>query len=182
MKRIMTALFAVLLCVSMPLCAAAAENETENIFRIASLADWAAFAENCRLDAWSARKRVFLECDLDFTGRTLTSVPIFSGHFDGGGHVISGISLTGTGSGAGAFSSGGRRGCDYPPDGQRRDFAFWQQKYLRRHCRAKRGRPVVLQLFRDGRRRRPDRRDRRRQRKDRIDRKLHGQRRDSRYA
>ncbi len=103
MKRIMTALFAVLLCVSMPLCAAAAENETENIFRIASLADWAAFAENCRLDAWSARKRVFLECDLDFTGRTLTSVPIFSGHFDGGGHVISGISLTGTGSEQGLF-------------------------------------------------------------------------------
>lgn len=68
---------------------------------ISSLSDWQSFAENCTLDSWSRDRTVILDCDLELTGTEI--VPTFGGVFDGKGHTISGLSLTGSGSQQGLF-------------------------------------------------------------------------------
>ena len=65
---------------------------------IASAQEFAAFAERCRLDSYSLGLSVQLECDIDLSGIQWEGVPVFCGSFDGGGHTISGLSVTGDGS------------------------------------------------------------------------------------
>lgn len=88
--------------------AAAESGET---VLLAGKSDFLAFAKACTLDTWSQDKTVRLTCDLDFSGEKFIPVPIFGGVFDGGGHTISGITITGDGSQIGVFrriSAGGR--------------------------------------------------------------------------
>lgn len=59
-------------------------------------------AKACTFDAWSRDKRVLLEADLDLTDMELT-IPVFSGIFDGQGHVIKGLVIRREGSHVGLF-------------------------------------------------------------------------------
>lgn len=60
-------------------------------------------AENCRLDSYSKNLVVSLEADLDLEGKEFTGIPIFCGRFEGNGHTIRGLNLTGEGSQQGFF-------------------------------------------------------------------------------
>lgn len=81
----------------------AAPEETETILTIKNQKDFLAFAENCRLDSYSTDLRVCLETDLDLSGTEFEAIPIFCGTFEGGGHTITGLTLSGEGSVQGLF-------------------------------------------------------------------------------
>lgn len=103
MKRIRKAgalLLALLLLLSTAVPAMAAE--TAAIF-IQTAGDLTALAKSCSLDVWSQGKTVVLTADIDLTGVDVVPIPTFGGTFDGGGHTISGLSLTGSGSAQGLF-------------------------------------------------------------------------------
>ena len=67
--------------------------EFENI-EIHTVEDFLTFAENCHLDSWSANKIVSLKQDIDLSGTSFETIPVFAGIFDGGGHTISGFRPT----------------------------------------------------------------------------------------
>ena len=101
-----------LLCILMLLsCALPAYAEDADLseepavteLRIVTADDFLAFAENCRLDSYSQNLAVTLEANIDLTGISFSSIPTFSGLFDGKGHTISGLSLTSDGSVQGLF-------------------------------------------------------------------------------
>ena len=60
-------------------------------------------AENCTLDSWSQGRIVRLEADIDLSGTDFTPIPTFGGTFEGQGHTISGLSITGSGNVRGLF-------------------------------------------------------------------------------
>lgn len=70
---------------------------------ITSLHDFLAFAEDCRLDSYSEDLNVYLDVDLDLSEAEFTGVPIFCGTFEGNGHTIIGLNITGDGSVQGLF-------------------------------------------------------------------------------
>lgn len=70
---------------------------------VSSAADLRQLAKNCALDAWSRGKTVVLTADLDLTEEEFTPIPTFGGAFEGRGHIISGLSLTASGSNQGLF-------------------------------------------------------------------------------
>lgn len=70
---------------------------------VGSAEELAELAGACVSDAWSRGKRVVLTADLDLTGTAFTPIPLFGGEFDGQGHTVRGISLTGSGSAQGLF-------------------------------------------------------------------------------
>lgn len=61
------------------------------------------FAQNCTLDTWSRGKTVILSNDLELSGTAFTSIPTFGGTFQGNGHTISGLTITGSGNVRGLF-------------------------------------------------------------------------------
>lgn len=61
------------------------------------------FAKNCSLDTWSQGKTVRLTADIDLSGRDFAPIPTFGGTFLGGGHTISGLRITASGSSMGLF-------------------------------------------------------------------------------
>ncbi|MBQ6798068.1 MAG: hypothetical protein IJP11_02390 [Oscillospiraceae bacterium] len=70
---------------------------------IASEEDFIRFAEQCRIDTFSRGLTVTMMTDLDLSGMEISSIPIFAGVFDGGGHTVRGISLAEDGSVRGLF-------------------------------------------------------------------------------
>ena len=86
---------------AIPLIEAAAPDE--NTVTISTVADLQAFSKNCSLDTWSQGKVVVLTADLDLDGKEFTPIPTFGGTFEGQGHIISGLRLTGPGSNMGLF-------------------------------------------------------------------------------
>lgn len=78
----------------------AADTET---IRIETAADLRQLAENCVLDTWSRDKTVFLTADLDLAGGEFYGIPLFMGRFDGNGHTISGLDISGDASVTGLF-------------------------------------------------------------------------------
>ena len=80
-----------------------AEQAAVTELTISSTDDFLAFAENCRLDSYSVNLVVYLEADIDLTGRDFRGIPIFCGTLEGGGHTISGLSITNDGSVQGLF-------------------------------------------------------------------------------
>ncbi len=101
-QRLLTFLLTLCLLASLALPAWAAPEGAESV-TIATVEDFLTFAHNCSLDTWSQGKTFSLTADLDLTGRAFDSVPTFGGTFLGNGHTISGLSLTGDGSGMGLF-------------------------------------------------------------------------------
>ena len=79
--------------------AAFSEGEIE----ISSAEEFREFAKHCSLDVWSQGKTVRLTADIDLGGQDFSPIPTFGGTFLGGGHRISGLSLTAGGSNMGLF-------------------------------------------------------------------------------
>ncbi len=79
-----------------------AAGEDEVVY-IRTAEDLCALSEQCAYDAWSRGKTVVLTADLSLTGVDLEPIASFGGTFDGGGHTISGLTLTGSLSPAGLF-------------------------------------------------------------------------------
>ena len=77
--------------------AAPAALAAESTVTIKTAEDLAELSRNCTLDTWSQGKTVILENDLDLHGIDFTPIPTFSGTFQGNGHTISGLTLTGSG-------------------------------------------------------------------------------------
>lgn len=67
--------------------------EMEKIY-INSTEEFLAFADQCHLDSWSVNKIVYLKQDIDLSGTSFETIPIFAGVFDGGGHTITGFHPT----------------------------------------------------------------------------------------
>ena len=112
MKRISALLLCLLLVLSLPVTALAAEtSETEKTqaaeegttLRVFRRKQFLELAENCRLDSYSRNLSVVLMADIDLTDVDFAGIPIFCGSFDGSGHTISGLSITQDGSNMGLF-------------------------------------------------------------------------------
>lgn len=99
-KRILCILLCLCLAMSFPLTALAQQTSA---IHIRSLEDFLALAENCVLDSYSREKTVYLHCDLDLNGVAFSGIATFGGVFDGQGHTISNLRITGKGSVVGLF-------------------------------------------------------------------------------
>ena len=99
-KGLSALLAAVMLIQLLAPVAWAAEGDTITIHTAEELAQ---LSRNCALDSWSQDKTVCLAADIDLTGTDFQAIPTFGGTFDGGGHTISGLSLTGSGNTQGLF-------------------------------------------------------------------------------
>ena len=99
-KKAAAALLALVMVLSpmAPLAAAA-----EDTITIRTVQDLEKFSQQCSLDSWSQGKTVVLEADIDLTSRNFTPIPTFGGTFDGQGHTISGLRLSGSGDTRGLF-------------------------------------------------------------------------------
>ena len=100
--RLLAALLALTLLAPLGLTASA-EDGPDTIY-IDSASDFVSFAKSCALDTWSAGKTVILRADISLAGMDYTPVAAFGGTFDGGGHTISDLNLTGSYSPAGLFA------------------------------------------------------------------------------
>lgn len=101
-KRLLSVLLCLLLAATLPVAAFAAEEEAQSL-TISTTAQLLEFAENCRLDSYSRGLQVRLTADIDLKEQNFQGIPIFCGSFDGGGHIISGLNITGEGSVQGLF-------------------------------------------------------------------------------
>ncbi|MCR4923638.1 MAG: hypothetical protein K5931_06465 [Lachnospiraceae bacterium] len=83
------------------------ERVDENIeyedITIASAEDLSKLSKDCRLDTWSVNKRVILSDDIFLFDSDFKPIPTFGGIFEGGGHTIKGLSITGEDSFVGLF-------------------------------------------------------------------------------
>ncbi len=77
---------------------------------ISTAEDLIALAENCHHEAWSLDKYVVLKNNISVSGTDFTSIPIFSGYFNGNGYSITGYSYEGTGYAGGFFRYVGKTG------------------------------------------------------------------------
>ena len=73
------------------------------VIYIRNVDDLLELADNCRLDTWSQRKMVVLQTDLSLENTEFLSIPSFGGVFNGNGHTISGLYITGSVTPAGFF-------------------------------------------------------------------------------
>lgn len=96
------AAFLLALLLSLTLCTPALA--AEDTLSIATADELTVFARRCSSDAYSKGLIVRLLNDIDLDGAEL-SVPIFLGTFDGQGHRISGLTLSGSATGYGLFSN-----------------------------------------------------------------------------
>lgn len=71
--------------------------------RISSVEDFLEFGRNCVSESYSKGKTFILEADINLQGTDFLPVPVFAGTFEGNGHGIIGLSVTGAGSGMGLF-------------------------------------------------------------------------------
>lgn len=82
------------------------EQIEKDLFLIKDENDFMAFTEYCRLDEWSLNRKVRLDADLNLSGssyRDFDGISSFSGYFDGNGHTISGVYLSGGTEAVGLF-------------------------------------------------------------------------------
>ena len=82
-----------------------AEAEPKDTVQIKTVEDLLTVAESCRLDSWSANRRVELTADLTIPYDEDCFIPSFSGTFDGQGHLIDGLSITGPRANTGLFGT-----------------------------------------------------------------------------
>ena len=66
---------------------------TKEILSIATVEEFLAFVENCRLDSYSRGLTVELEADIDLTRVDFSGIPIFCGSFEGRGYSIKGLDI-----------------------------------------------------------------------------------------
>ena len=95
-NKLLCLLLAVLLLAGQVLPALALNQEGGTI-TIATAEDLKELAVQCTLDSWSQGKTVVLTDDINLSGSGFTPIPTFGGTFDGQGHTISGLTITGSG-------------------------------------------------------------------------------------
>ena len=95
-------LLAAVLLASLAAPAALAAEGGDTVF-VRTAEDLVQLAENCTLDSWSQGRIVRLQADIDLSGTDFTPIPTFGGTFEGQGHTISGLSITGSGNVRGLF-------------------------------------------------------------------------------
>ncbi|MDO4982955.1 MAG: GLUG motif-containing protein [Eubacteriales bacterium] len=98
MKKVISILLCAALCLS-PLTAFA---DGDTIY-ISSAEQLSAFSGNCVSDAYSEGKTFLLTRDIDLSNTGFEPIPLFSGHFDGQGHTVSGFSINRDASDTGFF-------------------------------------------------------------------------------
>lgn len=94
---------ALLLVLSLSLSLPALAAGEDGIIYIHTAKDLCAFSDSCAYDAWSRGKTVLLTADISLRGVDFEPIASFSGTFNGGGHTISGLTLTDSLSPAGLF-------------------------------------------------------------------------------
>ena len=101
-SKFLSLLLAAILLLSLMAPAALAAGSANTVY-LRTAEDLAELSRNCTLDSWSQGKTVYLEADIDLTGVDFTPIPTFGGTFEGQGHTISGLSITGSGNVRGLF-------------------------------------------------------------------------------
>ena len=101
-SKFVSLLLAAVLLLSLIAPAALAAGSADTVY-LRTAEDLAELSRNCTLDSWSQGKTVYLEADIDLTGVDFAPIPTFGGTFEGQGHTISGLSLTGSGNVRGLF-------------------------------------------------------------------------------
>ena len=101
LRRLLALTLSLALMFSLCLPVLAAEDGT---IYLRTAEDLAALSEKCSLDTWSTGKTVVLVNDISLKGMDFEPIAVFSGTFDGGGHTISGLHVSGGYSPAGLFS------------------------------------------------------------------------------
>ena len=61
--------------------------------RISNADEFMQMVENCKLDTWSANKKIILTEDINLVGQDFLGIPSFGGYFDGQGHTISEVNI-----------------------------------------------------------------------------------------
>ena len=101
-SKFLSLLLAAILLLSLMAPAVLAAGSADTIY-LYTTEDLVNLSQNCTLDSWSQGKTVYLEADIDLTGVDFTPIPTFGGTFEGQGHTISGLSITGSGNVRGLF-------------------------------------------------------------------------------
>lgn len=81
-----------------------------NVIELRTEKDLLALAKNCKLNSYSVGKTVVLTRDIQVYSPNFEGIPFFNGTFQGNGHTISRLSLTGKGSDQGFFRYLGGQG------------------------------------------------------------------------
>ena len=100
-SRLLALALSLVLSLSLSLPALAAGED--DIIYIHTAKDLCALSDSCAYDAWSRGKTVLLTSDISLRGVDFEPIASFSGTFNGGGHTISGLTLTDSLSPAGLF-------------------------------------------------------------------------------
>lgn len=100
-SRLLALALSLVLSLSLSLPALAAGED--GIIYIHTAKDLCALSDSCAYDAWSRGKTVLLTADISLRGVDFEPIASFSGTFNGGGHTISGLTLTESLSPAGLF-------------------------------------------------------------------------------
>ena len=98
-RRLLVLVLVVALCL---LCGAAAHPNPKEI-HIYSADDFVQLSKSCKLDTYSQGKTVYLDSDVDLGGSKFVPIPTFGGTFEGQGHTVSGLELSGDASHMGLF-------------------------------------------------------------------------------
>ena len=125
---------ALLLVLSLSLSLPALAAGEDDIIYIHTAKDLCAFSDSCAYDAWSRGKTVLLTADISLRGVDFEPIASFSGTFNGGGHTISGLTLTESLSPAGLFLTL-ERGAFVQAQGRGAGRAGRHEGGRRRHCR-----------------------------------------------
>ena len=88
---------------SIRVCAAGNIPDSYTVVEISTAGDLLELEQNCHDEAWSADKYVVLKNNISLAGCEFTSIPIFSGYFNGNGFTISGYTYGGSGYVSGFF-------------------------------------------------------------------------------
>ena len=100
-SRLLALALSLVLSLSLSLPALAAGED--DIIYIHTAKDLCALSDSCAYDVWSRGKTVLLTADISLRGVDFEPIASFSGTFNGGGHTISGLTLTDSLSPAGLF-------------------------------------------------------------------------------
>ena len=91
-SRLLALALSLVLSLSLSLPALAAGED--GIIYIHTAKDLCALSDSCAYDVWSRGKTVLLTADISLRGVDFEPIASFSGTFNGGGHTISGLTLT----------------------------------------------------------------------------------------
>ena len=106
MKKLFAWLLTCLLAFGLLPAQAVRAVERGETIHIATLEEYYAFAQSCHVDAWSDGMTVYLDADItlpDSGDNSDHMIATFGGSFDGQGHRISGVKISGIASNTGLF-------------------------------------------------------------------------------